>query len=164
MKRQYFVSAAALAVGLFSGPGAEAVDGHIFHGSMCGSIQPSSTPYDDGVYREALGLRVDEDDQNGFAAFISCPIIRDETNNTNGISDLEVRVDHNGAGSMSCQGMTFDAFGNTLKGVLKPAPVGNNKVLDFGNAINISATKGPYYVSCTMTGGDTIHSLFLQEY
>jgi hypothetical protein len=99
----------------------------------------------------------------GGAFTIECSIDRDNTGNTNGLSDLEIAVTVP-LGRLACDAFSFDRAGNLLKMVSREANGQGTQILDFGSSLNVSANKGHFAVSCFADHGTKIHAIYYNEY
>lgn len=100
---------------------------------------------------------------SGALLMLECSIERDNTGNTNGLADLELRVT-DPRGRLVCDAFSFDRAGNVLAVSSRVAAGPGQQTLDFGNSLNVSASKGHYAISCFMDLGTQVHSIFVDEF
>jgi len=99
----------------------------------------------------------------GRAIDIICTLFRDNTTNTNGLSDLEVaiKIDPAFPGTFTCVAAAVDRKGDWVRNVTKSKT--STGIIDFGNLLNFSVTKGHYALRCSMPTNATLHSIYYLE-
>lgn len=101
----------------------------------------------------------------GAQVSIVCALVRDTSTNTNGLQDLEVSITDPTGGSMVCNAFSVGRNGATLSQLRKNAGTSTApQIIDFGSALNASASRGHYAVVCEVPNGGKIHSIFYEEY
>jgi hypothetical protein len=101
---------------------------------------------------------------SGTSIVLMCNLPRDNTGNTNGLSDLEVVVINSLNGAASCSAVAIDRNGNPMKVVSKSSSGAGSAVIDFGATLNVSASKGSYAVFCNVTDQSLLTSVFVNEF
>lgn len=92
-----------------------------------------------------------------------CSLIRDNTTNTNGLSDLEVRLLKSGSESQTCTAYVHDKFGNLLKAVPRTATGTGAKTLDWEAKVDTSSDSAYYSVRCDLNANTTLGSIYWKE-
>jgi hypothetical protein len=100
----------------------------------------------------------------GSSADLICNLPRDNTGNTNGLSDLEVTIRNFTTGGSSCDALSIDRNGNPMQIVRKDSTRLGSETLDFGAGLSVSANKGGYLVVCHLTNGSMINSVYTNEF
>ena len=101
---------------------------------------------------------------SGINRDVICGVVRDNTTNTNGISDLEMAVSDPTTGSFFCDAISADRNGNLLKVVRRTSTHSGPQILDWGNTLNVGGNKGHYAITCTVPANGVIHSVFVNEF
>jgi hypothetical protein len=101
---------------------------------------------------------------SGINHDVMCGLLRDNTTNTNGISDLEMSVSDPTTGSFFCDAVSADRNGNLLKVVRRTSTKSGAQILDWGASLNLSASKGHYAITCTVPNNGVIHNVFVNEF
>ena len=102
---------------------------------------------------------------SGVNVGVVCALVRDNTTNTNGLSDLEMVVTAPaGGGNFDCTALAEDRNGNPVIAVHRTTTSAGTKVLDWGGSITVSASKGYYIVSCDVPANGIIRSVFHNEF
>ncbi len=150
-----FISLVAAAVFLSSGS-AMAADRKIHNGSMC---QPA-----DGRDRldTFTGGAFNPASQNKFI-FVTCPIVRDNTQNTNGTALAFVNVRSSGGQSLSCNLVSRDKNGNFIAQSPNASTTSSSPV-SLNVDINASAVLGTYALSCQLPPGGEIKTYDIDEF
>lgn len=95
---------------------------------------------------------------------ISCPILRDNTTNTNGLSALQLRVKKADTATRSCTAYASDGFGSQLKSVTKTVSGTGVQPFDWGTTFNVSSANGANYaVVCTLGAEDFGEGIYWTE-
>lgn len=87
---------------------------------------------------------------------VYCPIVRDNTGNTNGLKDLEVNV----TGGMFCTAYSDSPSGQLVSFSIKSR--GGAGKIDFGSSLGASVSGGHHFVNCF--GNARVVSLRWVEY
>jgi hypothetical protein len=95
---------------------------------------------------------------------VVCTLVRDNTTNTNGLSDLEMVVTAPAAGNFDCTALAEDRGGNPVLAVHRMSDRTGTQVLDWGASITVSASKGYYVVNCDVPVNGVIRSIFHNEF
>jgi hypothetical protein len=95
---------------------------------------------------------------------VVCALVRDNTTNTNGLSDLEMVVTAPAAGNFDCVAIAEDRNGSPLIVVHRTTSGPGNHVLDWGGSITVSGSKGYYVVNCDVPVNGIIRSIFHNEF
>jgi hypothetical protein len=101
---------------------------------------------------------------SGINRDVVCGIVRDNTTNTNGLSDLEMSVTDPTTGSFFCDAISADRTGNLLKVVRRTSTRMGVQTLDWGASLNVSSSKGHYAITCTVPANGIIHNVFANEF
>jgi hypothetical protein len=102
---------------------------------------------------------------SGINVNVVCSLVRDNTTNTNGLSDLEMVVTAPaGGGNFDCTALAEDRNGNPVLAVHRMTSRSGAQVLDWGGSITVSASKGYYIINCDTPAGGVIHSVFHNEF
>jgi hypothetical protein len=101
---------------------------------------------------------------SGINRDVVCEVQRDNTTNTNGVSDLEMAVSDPTTGSFFCDAVSVDRDGVLLKVVRRQSTRQGAQVLDWGNSLNVGKSKGHYAITCTVPANGIIHSIFVNEF
>ena len=153
-----------LAVGLAvvaSAAPALAVTKKLMHGSGC-QWEDNTAP---GATYTGFGAIQNDP---AVVGLLRCPITRSNVTNTNGLTDLEVRLFALSGfqASVTCHAFSMPAngVGSPLKSVTKTASVGTSGVkMDFGAALNLGVANGSYSVLCFMPEGVSLVSVLWAE-
>jgi len=101
--------------------------------------------------------------QGAASPKVACGIERKNALSTGGLTSLKVKVSDR-SGQLTCTAKSFDRFGVVKDSSTKKIPSAQDyQVIDFGNAINVSTSKGFMVVFCDVPVGGEIHSLSYQE-
>jgi hypothetical protein len=101
---------------------------------------------------------------SGGSLDLVCSLPRDNTTNTNGLSDLQIVVT-DPTGHMSCVVFAYDANDNVFTAVeAQPDLIVGTKIFDFGSSLGFSVAKGHYEVRCTLDNNAILHSILVNEY
>src|SRR5678815_4188174 len=97
-----------------------------YPGSLCRPIFPSYVSYslNNGTFDTSQSMTV------------NCPIVRDNSSNTNGLSDLEITASVPTGGQIDCRAFSYSRFGSILFNVDKIGSAGTNQTLDYANSLN----------------------------
>jgi len=116
-----------------------------------------------------LGFAVDEKTIAGSACIsigsgdVLCPLVRDNTSNTNGLSDIDVRVNNVTASTyVGCTAYSIDSSGSTVDWSLASTTTAGIQWL--GMVIDDSADNGTYSVLCEMDAGDSVFNVVWEEF
>jgi hypothetical protein len=137
---------------------AQASDAKTISGSAC-------FPFAEGT--SGLWIRIGPGAYNAGSesVFVVCPVVRDNTGNTNGIRDIELQVSLPSSSSMECTAGSYDASGfGTIKAVGKKTSVAGNSKMDWGSSVNASSVNGTYAIYCSVPPLGTIYSIRHDEY
>jgi hypothetical protein len=154
---------AALALALGAGGMARAST-NLLHGAEC---QPLYGPevidgqYVSHGYTGAKNLAT-----NGKARLVVCPILRDQTGSTGGLTKLVVNssLDTNFTGSTQCTGMVLTKFGSIKKSVAKVSATNTGTNSLTWTELNTSDNgSGSFAVQCSLPPGASLTSLEYQE-
>ena len=118
-----------------------------------------------GLTYTSVGVEND----SGSDAEVICTLFRDNTSNTNGMTDLELAIgmssNSTAGGTFTCQALSIDRKGIVKKQVTKQVSVasGGNTVIGWGSSLNVSVPKGAYAIECSVPIFGIIHSVFYSE-
>jgi hypothetical protein len=86
-----------------------------------------------------------ENEDTASVHTVVCPFTRDNTGSTTGFNDFEVRVRHYGSINFNCTVWSRNSGNGEVDSATDAATVsGDNRLIDFGSAINVSSSKGVY--------------------
>jgi hypothetical protein len=101
----------------------------------------------------------------GVNVNVVCALVRDNTLNTNGLSDLEMVVTApTGGGNFDCTILAEDRGGNPLIAVHRTTTTPGTHVLDWGGSVTVSGSKGYYIINCDVPANGIIRSIFHNEF
>lgn len=148
---------AALALGgLAAVSPADAADVKTVSGSVCAPIVAGSD----------LWVRVGPGAYNlgSSNVLVVCPLVRDNTGNTNGLSDIEMQVSLPSSSSMTCTAGSYHPSGfATVESIAKTTQVAGNSKIDWGSSLNNSVSNGIYAIYCDVPPSGTIYSIRHKE-
>ena len=130
----------------------------IFAGSECQIFNPSvitSIP----VY-DFAGIANDSSAVDDLT--VVCPVVRDNTSNTNGTSDFTVRVVSSGGNSVLCALYSLDEDSTLVDVHLETTTSGTPVTLNLD--VNLSTNKGYYNMVCTLPPGAAVFNYRIKEY
>lgn len=153
-------------VGLLTGAApAGAATTRIYPGASC---QDSNGRTGTQVFVSTQTIWVGSFQQSPHAD-VACPMARHNLSNTNGLSDVEVRL-HTGSDLgtwLYCDVDSIDTAGNLVKSVRREITVtqrGQAIKLDFGTSLNVSRANGSYAVWCELPRGAGLIQTRFTEY
>ncbi|MEO5768760.1 MAG: hypothetical protein ABIS92_10450 [Polyangia bacterium] len=154
-----------LTVALLLGLGTSANAGsNILSGNVCQTFYPPETSDGQGVYHSGSGVQNISSD--GGVRLVMCPIFRDNTGNTNGMSNLTVRttVPSGFSASTSCIAMSLTRYGSIKVGIWKTSASTGSSGMAWGNTINKSDNgSGAYDIQCNVGYGAILNSIEYSE-
>jgi len=151
------VLAAAVVMG--AGGGAHAST-NILSGNVCSPFFPPELTVGQGVFHTQMGvinLAPDNLDR-----FVECPILRDNTGSTTGMSNLTVNtVTQSGTANVVCLGIITTKFGSIkISKQLQVTATTAGVPIKFGATLNKSdAGSGSFDLQCDMFNGAVISSI-----
>jgi hypothetical protein len=149
-----FISLVAAAVFLSSGS-AMATDRKIHHGSMC---QPQSISN-----ANALGAFTEGAVNTGTNSIVvTCPIVRDNTQNTTGTAKAFSNVRSSGGQLLSCTLVSRDKNGNFIASKFDSTTSNSPDSLDLD--VNASAVLGSYAIFCILPPSGRIFNYDIDEF
>jgi hypothetical protein len=98
-----------------------------------------------------------------------CPIIRDNTTNTNGLADVDVYV-HNAVADgvnsgLSCTVLSFTNYGSLNDYNYVFAMNAGDRTLDFNTTVSVSVNgSGSYTMICNLSDGDRLYGYRVDEF
>jgi hypothetical protein len=102
---------------------------------------------------------------NGTSLGVVCPIVRDNTTNTGGISSAAIWVNNQAGQVTSCSFYSVGQKGETITWASKERTAEGTGAITFNNAnIPRSQAKGTYSFYCGLPSGGAIYSYFVSEY
>jgi hypothetical protein len=145
-------------------------DNKVYPGSAC--VPESSSLYAEGGIGTALGTIVN---LTGETIAVNCPIIRDNTTNTNGVRNVTVRVfippQHFNLiqqGNTGCTVFSLDGFVDSAPGgvVTLAYPNVGQLSLEFSgeHRVTVSFPLGQYFLRCALPSGAAIVSYLVIEF
>ncbi len=127
-------------------------------------MQPASACQVLDEANTAIGRGASDIGSTSGAFSISCPLLRDNTTNTNGITPFWLRVNKGDATSRTCTAYAADGYGNILKSVSKSVSGTGVQTFDWGTSFNVSSANGATYaVSCTFGALDFGENMYWNE-
>jgi hypothetical protein len=155
---------AALAAGLIgssliSASNAEAGDEKVYASAFCQPSNPSTS--DNLIYQAGRLISV------GAASQVVCPIVRDNTRNTNGLTEVWVtgfRTEQNVGSNFGCSLFSTNHRGETIdiQTITFPATLG--RVAIVFELLNVSRNEtGHYAIQCTMPNGSSLIEYEVEE-
>lgn len=95
---------------------------------------------------------------------VSCPLLRDNTTNTNGLFPFWLRVNKGDATSRTCTAYSVDGYGNILKSVSRSVTGTGVQTFDWTTALNVSSANGATYaINCTFGPSDFGENMYWNE-
>ena len=101
----------------------------------------------------------------------TCPLIRSNTTNANGLAALKLNVYKYASTHFTCYAHSFDTFGSAIKIVSRDITTTGLTAVDWGSSLNQSGAWGTYGVTCYVVGvsgnnlwGDELESIDYTEY
>lgn len=150
----------SILAGLLGEDRARANDAKVHAGSFCRpwfGVYASATDYTNGYIKN-----------NGSQSFVvvTCPILRDNTLNSNGIADVDMYVyNSSSANQVSCTVYSRDYDASTLDWATDATSGSNLQRLDWGSAITSSDPNfGYYYITCELYSYDAIYQYLVDEH
>jgi hypothetical protein len=148
---------AIAAVSLFLSSGSPmATDRKVHNGSMC---QPVFSEFGDDITSFSGGII--NRSTNNFVSVI-CPIVRDNTQNTDGTALAFVNVRSSGGQSLNCTLVSRDKNGIFIEE--KSASTTSSTPVSLNVDVNASAVLGTYALSCQLPPGGTIMTYDIDEF
>lgn len=93
---------------------------------------------------------------------VVCPIVRENTTNTNGTVSVEIFVTNVAGQHLSCQLYSYDMYDTLIAGsVPKSTTAGGKQPLTV--EVNSSAAKGHYSLRCMLPSGAKLHAYEVRE-
>jgi hypothetical protein len=149
----------ALIAGFAMPQATDAADAKIYHGNSCVAeyAHPGFTP-------STQGLSFDSD-STGVALpdYVHCPIVRDNTGNTNGLAAANVRVNLITSGLVWCALYSRDADGDLVDSAAVATNTLGESTLTFGS-LNTSVGGGTFSISCWLSGRVDVYGYMVDEY
>jgi hypothetical protein len=148
------IAIAAIPLFLSSGS-AMAIGPKIHNGSMCqpANGQDRLDTFSGGAFNPAS--------QNKFI-FVTCPIVRDSTQNTDGTRLAFVNVRSSGGQSLNCTLVSRDKNGIFIE--QKSASTTSSTPVSLNVDVNASAVLGTYALTCQLPPGGTIMTYYIDEF
>jgi len=130
----------------------------IFSGTACQISDPTKVTgipdYDfAGMFNDSTAVDV---------LYVTCPVVRDNTSNTNGTRAFQVTVMSNGLVDVVCTLYSLDEKGVYVDSRVNTTPSNVPATLDL--AVNLSAQRGYYNMICSLPPGGKIFNYMLWEY
>lgn len=129
-----------------------AVDAKVHPGAMCAPLVNSQNHY--AFVEGFVAITTGGTDE------ATCPIVRDNTGNTNGLSELQMQVLT--SGSTICNAHAISATGSVLISVARSRST--NGPLNWSNTINTSSARGSYAIRCDMPAWAQIATYYADEF
>jgi hypothetical protein len=163
MKHFVFVGAGLLA--LLAGNPAKA-NSESYGPSFCAAYFNGvfgGTDYSQVPYVNATTAFVNDSASN---MYVSCPLVRTDTENTNGTNFAVMYVYNRSGNTTSCTFYSRDIFGNGLSGNwynYESTTQGGDQALYFNPYPSVSSEWGPYSIFCTLSPGAAVLSYTVFE-
>lgn len=133
-----------------------ASDRKIHMGTMCQPLSPNYasqlTYFSDNIFNNS----------STSYAYISCPIVRDNTQNTNGTRLAYVRVQSNAARSLSCGLHSRSSTGGFV--AYRSAATTSSSVTSLNVDVSASSILGTYSIFCSVPPGGRVYSYDIDEF
>lgn len=151
MKRKIRPSVVAMFV-LFVAQGALAADIKNAPGALC------------AVDNDANSSQVNGQLLASATTTITCPMVRDNATNTDGLDDLDVFLVNASGGAITCTAYSLDSYGNvTQSDPESTTSSGVNEHLNWGANLSSSSSGGTYVVVCTLAADDRLYTYIWDE-
>lgn len=145
----------ALAVALASASAAHAADAKVYPSDACQALDGRE---DGALTHYASVLR----NESTSSKNVTCPIVRDNIGNTNGVVDADVRVQSTAGASLRCDLYSYSALGDLVAydSVITTSQNVNVLPLD----IDVSTQGGTYSIACSLPPEGRIYGYSVNEY
>lgn len=130
-------------------------DSKTFHGSECQALEGSHVS--DFNYYANRVYNIGSD-----TSTITCPIVRDNTTNTNGTYGTEIYVNNVAGQKLSCKLYSYSSHGVLVESSYKSTTAGGNQTL-YPN-VNLSKNMGNYSLVCELPKGASLYSYKVKEF
>jgi hypothetical protein len=156
---------AALALGLALGTGGAALAStNILSGNVCQALAPPETTDGQGISHGYTGTK--NLAANKSIRYVMCPVLRDNTSNTTGLTKLVVRttVDSGFSGKTQCLGLVMTMYGSIKVSSWQTASSATgSSPMTWTNLTQSDNGSGAYDIQCALVYGGTINSIEYQE-
>ena len=156
MRHKFFIYAAMMTMLVLTALATSADATRIFAGAECQLQDPSqvaATPeYGFGTIENSSTITLN----------VICPVVRDNTSNTNGTQNFTVRVVSNGNDDVICTSYSTDEDGQLIDNVT--ATTDSNVPETLNIDLSLSADKGTYSMRCVLPPGSMIINYRVNEY
>jgi hypothetical protein len=152
-------------VWLLSAHGVALADAKVYHGTQChpSELTAAQGPVDLFSTVAASGDGV-ASGRIAWGGYLDCPIVRDVTQNTNGLAGARVMIVANAEhpGKAECILSSISQQGALLASQARATDA--TAVLDFGDSLNVSDALGYYHLFCRMPPSWTLARYAVDEY
>ncbi len=160
MKNLVVMAAVVLAVSAVAGS-ATATDAKVIPGANCFE---EGTGSGSAWYRTLTGYN----SASSGTVSVICPLLRDDTQNTNGLAGLQMRVFalRGFPSTISCTAYSMRPTSTSeVRSVVRSAALSGNTIatLDWGTSMNLSVVDGYYLLNCTFPAGSGVASIRIDE-
>lgn len=145
-------------------PGSAIADAKVYHGTWC---RPSAMSMEDAPADYfSLMPATSEGAASGQVALggsLDCPIVRDVTQNSDGLADVEVDIVASEAmpGTAECTLISLARDGKVLATQVRSTSTSG--ALDFGDSLNVSDALGYYHLACYLPASWTLTRYVVDE-
>jgi hypothetical protein len=158
-------SRAAIALALALGMGGVAhASTNILSGNVCQPLAPPETTDGQGVSHGLTGAK--NLAANKAVRYMMCPVLRDNTGTTGGLTKLVVRttVDPGFSGKTQCLGLVLTMYGSIkVSSWQTAASATGSSAMTWTNLNKSDANSGAYDIQCALVYGGSINSIEYQE-
>jgi hypothetical protein len=90
---------------------------------------------------------------------VECPIVSDQTGNTDGLAGLKAYIYVPSGTTVSCTATAMSADASTVVSDLESSSTAGNQTLDWGTDIWDSSADGTYFLRCALSNGAKIYGI-----